>query len=395
VPRNLVTKLKVFAASPNDIADHREALRAVIDDLNQTVASDRGFVLDFVTWLDVAGNMGPPEEIILDQIGEFDIFIGIMGRRFGTSTGKYEAGTEEEFYTAYERWQEYNSPRILFYFREGNAPPPNTQEEVEQLSKVLTFRGMIEKLGLVKKYKTKQQLVNLVRRDLTKVLRSMDNGAPVIAPTKAARVASAGDYWEIWRDASIESRLDGEQVEATIYRSAQKCIDFLTISGRSIYSGNVEEILAEKPKNFRMRLLLFDWNSPELPDKMRDERRENEVMINLARDKANSIAKQFLVFADGLGLSLKIKLYQDYPVWRLMIADTKTAYLGYYPHGKRGYEGPMFVFSANDKASLFAPVSHYFDVLWKKSGKALTIDDERFQMLPLSELELLKTEDVD
>jgi hypothetical protein len=55
----------------------------------------------------------------------------------------------------------------------------------------------------------------------------------------------------------------------------------------------------------------------------------------------------------------------------------------------------MFVFSAADKSSLFTPVSHYFDVLWKKSGKPLTVDDKRFEMLPLTDLEALKTDDGD
>ena len=394
--RNVVTKLRVFAASPSDVEDHRKALREVIDELNQSVAADRGFVLEFMTWLDVAGDMGRPQQIILDQIGAFDIFIGIMDRRFGTATGKYEAGTEEEFYTAYERWQESepHTPRILLYFKEGKGDLPDTPEEVEQFSKVLTFRSTVEKLGLVKRYNTKQKLLSLVRRDLTKVLRELGNG-PASESKKAEKLASAGDYWEIWRDASLESRILGEGVEASIYRSAQKTIDFLTISGRSIYSGKVEEILSEKPKTFSMRLLLFDWNSPELPEKMRAERRENEVMIDMARRKANTIAKEFLLFAEGFRLSLKIKLYREYPVWRLLIVDSKTAYLGYYPDGKRGYEGPMFVFSASDTSSLFPPVSHYFDVLWKKSGKPLKIDDDRFTMLPLSELEALKTEDGD
>jgi Domain of unknown function (DUF4062) len=389
----LLTKLRVFAASPNDVAGDREALRDVVDDLNESVAGDRGFVLELVTWVDVAPDLGRPEQIILEQIGEFDIFIGLMGRRFGTATGKYEAGTEEEFYTAYERWQEFETPRVLFYFNEEKAPLPSSQEEVAQLSKVLSFRGNLEKLGLVKGYQNKRDLLKQVRRDLTTVLRQKGNVE--VATEKPRKAASSADYWETWRDASLESRLAGERVEATIYRSARASVDFLTISGRSIYSGIVEEILSQKPATFSIRLLLFDWNSPEVPEKMRAERRENEVMIDMARHTANSIARQFLLLAEGLNLSLKIKLYREYPVWRLLIADKKVAYLGYYPNGKRGYEGPMFVLNSSDSSSLFAPVSHYFDVLWKKSGKLLTRDDERFRLLPLAELETLESEESD
>jgi tetratricopeptide (TPR) repeat protein len=187
----------VFAASPSDVAEHREALREVIHDLNENVASDRGLVLEFVTWANVSGDMGRAEQIILDQIGEFDVFIGIMGRRFGTATGKYNAGTEEEFHTAYNRWEKYRTPRILFYFRVGNVPAPDTAEEVRQLHKVLKFRRAVAKRGLVTKYKTKQELVNLVRRDLTKALYDIDNSAIGTGSTKAETPASAGDYQDI------------------------------------------------------------------------------------------------------------------------------------------------------------------------------------------------------
>jgi hypothetical protein len=383
--------IRIFAASPKDVADHREALRDVVDELNQSLLADRSIILQLKTWLDVAPDMGRPEEVILDQIAEFEIFIGIMGQRFGSSTGKYEAGTEEEFYTAYDRWQETESPRILFYFNQEVGPFPETQEQVAQLSKVLTFKAIVEELGLVRGYRDQQELVRLVRRDLNSAIRDLDNKSRV-AQAKAEKVLSTGHYWDIWRDASLETRLPGERVEAAIYRVAQNSIDFLTISGRSIYSGGIEELLLSKPSTFRVRLLLFDWNSPEFPEKMRDERRENDVLIEMARHTGRSNAQHFLRFATGMVLNVKIKLYREYPVWRLLIADKQTAYVGYYPRGKRGYEGPMFIFSSGDTSSLFAPVSHYFETLWRKSGKPLTIDDPRFELLPLDEL---KPADVD
>lgn len=232
-----INKLIVFAASPNDVSGHREALREVIDELNNTVAADLGIILQLVTWRDVAPAMGRPEQVILDQIGDFDIFIGIMGRRFGSPTGKYEAGTEEEFYTAYERWEQSKRPHILFYFNKESTPFPSSKEEVEQLSAVLNFRAAIEKLGLVKDYQGKDELSLLVRRDLTTVLRKFGKAPDrLIEAPGGNKLPIQGDYWEVWRDASLEERLPGERVEATVYRTAQKSIKFLTISGRSIYS---------------------------------------------------------------------------------------------------------------------------------------------------------------
>lgn len=380
-------KLTVFAASPNDVSGHREALRAVIDELNHTTAGDLGIVLQLLTWQDVAPGMGRPEQVILDQIGDFDIFIGIMGRRFGSPTGKYEAGTEEEFHTAYQRWEQSKRPDILFYFNKELAPLPTSKEEMGQLSAVLTFRDTIEKLGLVKEYAGRDELCQFVRRDLTTVIKRF--GSAPVSPVKVPAVKKApieGDYWEVWRDAALEERLPGETVASTVYRTAQHSIKYLTISGRSIYSGNIEEILSQKPATFNMKLLLFDWNSPQLPAKMRDERRNSDVLIELARQKANSIARQFLFFAQSLQLNLEIKLYREYPFWRILIADNVKAYMGYYPKNKRGYEGPMFVFDADDNSTLFHPVNYYFDRLWAQAGNPLTPDDARFNLLPLADL---------
>ena len=47
---------------------------------------------------------GEPEVLINDQIGKYDIFLGVMWRRFGTPTGVAESGTEEEFRRALELW---------------------------------------------------------------------------------------------------------------------------------------------------------------------------------------------------------------------------------------------------------------------------------------------------
>lgn len=73
------------------------------------------------------------------QVGEYDIFVGIMWKRFGTPTGKADSGTEEEFHIAYRPWQENESVRILFYFCQSPFMP-RRQSEMEQMGKVLAFK---------------------------------------------------------------------------------------------------------------------------------------------------------------------------------------------------------------------------------------------------------------
>jgi tetratricopeptide (TPR) repeat protein len=115
-------KLRIFAASPSDVASERAKLETVVDSL-KPMADYLGLTLEVIDWRAVVPD-GRPQQIIFDQLKptSWDIFVGILWHRFGTppgakdKTGKdYLSGTEEEFKTAYELWKQYGRPRIVFY----------------------------------------------------------------------------------------------------------------------------------------------------------------------------------------------------------------------------------------------------------------------------------------
>src|SRR5438034_900746 len=96
--RTVVERLRVMVASPGDVARERAHVAALAEELNRGVAADAGYVLEAVRWETHARpDVGRPQQVILDQIGSVDIFIGIMWQRFGTPTGVAASGTEEEF----------------------------------------------------------------------------------------------------------------------------------------------------------------------------------------------------------------------------------------------------------------------------------------------------------
>src|SRR5436305_6871846 len=164
-------EIRLFSASPNDVAREREeAVRKIAEELNDGVARERGFVIRVLTWEDLVPDLGRAQQVILDQIGTFDIFVGIMGGRFGSPTGQYESGTEEEFYKAYNTWLAVHRPRVLFYFKQGLERMPATEIEVEQISKVVKFRSEVQKLGLPRDYSDYDEFTKLFRRHLTDVI---------------------------------------------------------------------------------------------------------------------------------------------------------------------------------------------------------------------------------
>ncbi len=155
--------IRVFVASPSDVQAERNALVQVVEELNRTLGNKKSTHIELLRWeSNVTPDMGRPQEVVNRQIGPYDIFVGMMWKRFGTPTGEADSGTVEEFELAYSSWRLTGKPRIMFYF--NTAPYTlKTPEEADQLSKVLAFRQKLETQGLVWLYESPPQFEKEVR----------------------------------------------------------------------------------------------------------------------------------------------------------------------------------------------------------------------------------------
>jgi len=175
-------KMRIFAASPSDMATEREKLEAIIDSL-KPVADSKGFILEVVDWRMVVPDAGRPQQVIFDQLKPttWDIFIGILWHRFGTPTGaanpatqkEYPSGTYEEFMTAYRLWEKFKQPRIMMY-RCTRDIPPNTLDP-DQFKRVNEFFAQFdgskgEHPALYQTFDTLESFENLLRENLQRVL---------------------------------------------------------------------------------------------------------------------------------------------------------------------------------------------------------------------------------
>jgi len=171
-----VKKIRLFVASPGDVSAERDSLSKVISEINSTIAPDKGFLLEIVRWeTHCQPAMGRPQGVINAQIGQYDIFIGIMWKRFGTPTGAADSGTEEEFRLAYSSWSSQDSPWIMFYFCQYPFMP-RRQEEIDQLSKVLKFREELQGKGLIWEYPSPTEFSDIIRPHLVRILLDMAQG---------------------------------------------------------------------------------------------------------------------------------------------------------------------------------------------------------------------------
>lgn len=239
VMARLVRIIRVFTGSPSEVSEERSRLEEVIKEFNLLWGKKLGLLLELVKWeTDAYPAIGPePQTLIDEQIGEYDIFIGILWTKFGTPTSDAASGTEHEFEQAYLRYkQDPESVKIMFYFKDGEILP--SQVDAEQLLKVDQFKKRLGGLGaLYWTYKTTDEFINLVRVHLTRQLQDWEPTpsrltrkglAPDLAPTAGELPSDAGylDLLEIVETSSqamttiIEKM--GKSVEALGQKMTQR-----------------------------------------------------------------------------------------------------------------------------------------------------------------------------
>ena len=161
------TKIRIFISSPGDVAAERDALENLIKtELQLTLGRRYNLYLEPLRWETyVAPGMGDIQQRVFDEMGAYDIFIGIFWKRFGTPTAEHESGSEAEFRDAYARWEKDNSRPVMLYFCQRPFMP-DTKDALTQMGKVLEFRKEIENKGLYSTYSQISEFERLLSRHL-------------------------------------------------------------------------------------------------------------------------------------------------------------------------------------------------------------------------------------
>ena len=134
--RNVLT---VFIASPGDLPEERRVTREVADKVNRIIGSTLCWQIDVLGSEETLPGTGRPQEKInKDVANTCDLFIGLLWKRWGSSTGKYSSGFEEEFECARKRHTEIGSPEIWLCFKKVERD--QIEDAGPQLQRVLAFR---------------------------------------------------------------------------------------------------------------------------------------------------------------------------------------------------------------------------------------------------------------
>lgn len=143
-----IQKYTIFLASPGDLMDERGAVENVIRELNLTYGNKNELVIELLKWETHAApgaSITGTQDLIDSDIGnDYDLFIGVLWKKFGTATERFGSGTEQEFENAYARFiQSPHSLQILFYFNSSGTLSLNEIDPI-QLSKVSSFKTRLQ-----------------------------------------------------------------------------------------------------------------------------------------------------------------------------------------------------------------------------------------------------------
>ena len=173
--------LRIIVASPGDVQAERDALPAVLEELNRGIAAAHGLRLELGRWetdaypgFHAQGPQGLIDPIL--RIEDCDVLLGIFWKRFGTPTTDAGSGTEHEFLRAYAAWQQHGRPQIMVYFNRRD-PKLRSTADLAQYAQVLQFQERFPREGLWWSYNGKAQFERLVRNHLTQFLRQRGSTA--------------------------------------------------------------------------------------------------------------------------------------------------------------------------------------------------------------------------
>lgn len=137
-------EISLFIGSPSDTENERRSVEEIVSELNDSGLGEMlEIILKTKTWeKDTYSSVGNrPQEVINNQIGEYDIFIGIMWKKFGNPTHAAGSATEEEFDRAYEAYKQGGCREIMFFFNTDALP--QTDLNTDQFNKVQLFKKKI------------------------------------------------------------------------------------------------------------------------------------------------------------------------------------------------------------------------------------------------------------
>jgi HEAT repeat protein len=157
--------IQIFLASPSDVTLHRKYARDIVGDVDRNIAEPLGTRVKLIGWEDLRPGFGRPQGLINPAIDRCNVFVGVLGKRWGQPTGAASSGFQEEYDRVVERINEGYSVALWIYVvalsdeDRGDAGP--------QLTQVITFRDRLYRTALVREFTSPEHFAMQLQADLS------------------------------------------------------------------------------------------------------------------------------------------------------------------------------------------------------------------------------------
>jgi tetratricopeptide (TPR) repeat protein len=193
--------LRIFLASPGDLADEREVVRGCVDEHNARRRGVSNVTYEVVGWERVRGTARRPQEAINELIGESHFLVALFKGSWGSEPGSpwgYTSGTEEELFTGLLELGRAEQPMRDVWVAFLNHPSP--AERIVELRRQMSRHHamMYEVIADIREFKQK----------LTERLEGWETPAGSKVHRHVNLLSSSGK--EVLRAASL--RLRGEKL---------------------------------------------------------------------------------------------------------------------------------------------------------------------------------------
>jgi hypothetical protein len=243
-----------------------------------------------VTLIDYTKDVSPgqserAQQVINNAIGDdYDVYLGILGARFGTSTGLYDSGTEEEFQRALKRKREGRLLEVMFFFKHTNVDP--FQIDPSQLVRVSCFRDKLVNEGVLwGQFSTDVELSNAVRLAIARLIKQHSEteaeshgklAVDAISPAGQAHLEPQHEGLLEVAEESMQSFRESTEAVAKIQQTLQD-LDF---SARSL-AEQMNSISSNRGHDFQRRMHLFKNNGNEMGRRLLEAAVEIEGQIEV------------------------------------------------------------------------------------------------------------------
>ena len=248
-----VRTIRVFIASPGDLAVERAAFKHVLEELNAGFGDALDITFEPLGWENTLASTGRrSQEVINREIDRCDVFILAMHRRWGQpapDAQPYSSYTEEEFHRALARWQKKRrgkpqAPEIFVFFKHIDSA--SMADAGPQLQKVLDFRKSLEETRQVLYHGFANEAE--FQAEVDRHLRAFAKGE--LPPADAPRdkvLLSLAVLAEVQKEkAEKEQSLaraerEHQVVEAAVARAETFALEFAERGSKAALEGRVEE----------------------------------------------------------------------------------------------------------------------------------------------------------